>query len=115
MHPSLSMLDKAIELARRESGLLKLDDVAGLEESVESRIELVEKAWNERGDCDAAQLRAKLETLHLLQQELDALARQEHEQARGELKVRKKTSQAIDVYGNKTRRSLLPQMIMRQS
>lgn len=115
MHASLSMLDKAIELARRESDLLKTDDVAGLEESVASRIELVEQAWNMRGNCDVERLREKLDLLHALQHDLDAVARKEHDEAREQLKTRKRATQALDGYGNKMRRSLLPQMIIRKS
>ena len=114
MHPSLSMLDEAIELARSESALLELDDVAGLEESVEKRMELIERAWAVRADCDAERLREQLMTLQELQASLDAAASREHAEARDKLQTRKKAHPPLTVYGSKIRLTRPTPMIMRQ-
>lgn len=120
MHPSLSMLDKAIEQAEREFDLLELEDVAGLEESATERLHLVEAAWaaredGSRGQCDLEALGDKLRALHQLQNRLDDIARQRHEETREALKVRKQASRVISGYGNSARRSLLPKVITKNS
>lgn len=109
------MLDEAIELARQESALIMQDDAAGLEECVEKRIGLMQNAWELRDGCNVDLLSEKLVALRDLQGTLDALAQKEHASTRDQINKRKKVSQAMGVYGNKMRRSQLPQVVMNQS
>ena len=115
---SLQLLDRAIALAEREFILLEQEDCAGLEESVESRLGLIEQAWEARQGCvgaDQETMLAKLKKLKGMQDNLEQLAVRRHAETRDELKSRKQASRAISGYGHKVRRTLQPMMITKSS
>jgi hypothetical protein len=111
MHPSLVILDKAIELARQEFAKIELEDAAGLEESAVERARLLNTAWADKEHCNLTELGEKLSVLQNLQKQLDRAARKRFEETREELNVRKQTDRAISGYGNKIRRTMRAQVL----
>jgi hypothetical protein len=115
VHPSLECLDKAAELARREIGLLDLDDVAGLGESADERLRLINKAWACKGGCDAGEFSQRLLHLRDLQNRLDEKAVRLHAATGDLLKKRQQASRAIQGYGSRGKRSMFAQVVTRNS
>ena len=115
MHPSLVSLDKAVELARQELGLLDLDDVAGLGESADERLRLLDEAWAGKGECDAAEFSQRLLQLRDLQNRLDEKATRLHAETGDTLKKRQQASRAIQGYGPKGKRSMFAQVVTKSS
>jgi hypothetical protein len=111
MHPSLVILDKAIELARQEFAKIGLEDAAGLEESAVERAKLLNIAWAGKEHCNLTELCEKLSVLQNLQKQLAQAVRERLEETRNELNVRKQADKAISGYGNKIRRSMRAQVL----
>ena len=115
MHSALADLDKAIGMAERELELLDSEDVAGLEESAEARLQLLEAAWADKTDCDAVEFAEKLLRLRYLQGRLGEKADRLHAETREHLKARRQADRAISGYGPKIQRSFIPQVIAKKS
>lgn len=115
MHPSLERLDKAAELARQELSLLDLDDAAGIGESADERLRLLNEAWSCKGECDAGEFSQRLLQLRDLQSRLDEKASRLHAETGDILKKRQQASRAIQGYGARGKRSLFAQVVTKNS
>lgn len=115
MHSSLTLLDQALELARRELDLLDQDDLDELEDLARRRSGLMARAWEGKDGCNAEELGERLRALQALQDELEAKARREHERTGSLLKQRKQAGKAISGYNRRGRRSHVPQCIAKLS
>jgi len=106
MKDSLELLDQALDLGRRELGLLGGGDADEAALLAENRGRLTAKAWEMREGADIEDLREKLVQLRSLQGRLTGEARRLHESIKGELARTRQEGERLAGYGKAVRKGV---------
>lgn len=86
MHPSISLAEEALDLARRELNLLEEGNMEEVEAAAERRMQLLDDAWAKRTDDCAKQLQERLEAMREIQKQMLEKAQALHDALAKELK-----------------------------
>ncbi len=86
MHPSISLAEEALAVARRELSLLDEGDMGAIEAAAERRMRLLDGAWKQRSDDCAEELGKRLEVMRGLQKQMIQKAQKLHDSLAAELK-----------------------------
>ncbi len=100
MSDSLVLLDKALELGRRELETLSNGDVDATHDLARQRGELVAEAWKRNRDVDVDLLLAKLRQLKSLQGQLTVEAKRLHATLKQDLSRAKQENKRLSGYHN---------------
>lgn len=86
MHPSISLAEEALRLARLELTLLNEGNMEEVEATAEKRMRLMDDAWARRTEDCADELRERLEAMRELQKQMIQKAQTLHGSLAEELK-----------------------------
>lgn len=103
MSDSLTLLDEALELGRKELALLADGDVEGVWEASQARGQLLDQAWSEREGVDVDQLLGKLKRLRELQGQMTTDAKRLRDDLRADLARVKQEGKRFSGYATATK------------
>lgn len=86
MHPSISLAEEALDLARRELSLLEEGNIEEVETIAEKRMQLLDDAWAQRTDDCVTQLQERLEVMRVIQKQMIGKAQAFHDTLAKDLK-----------------------------
>lgn len=107
MDDERSMLDRAMDVGRKELGHLERGEVDEAEDMARERIALMEEAWRMKDPKKISLLKEKLMQLRSLQGQITSEARKLHEAIRRDLVRAKQENQRLTGYRSSLR---LPQI-----